>query len=329
MMRRLLIAASLLATAAPAIANDSTATTGAGGLVLEKTDSIAMASEDLYLSVDQIRIKYVFRNLTAVPLSRIVAFPMPARDLTTENFSDVAFPSDFRTSVEGKPVKATLERKAMANGRDQTALLEKLGIPVAPESVSDLTRLMDKLKPAQKAQLIAAGLAGTEEWDDDGKGMKKHLIALWTVQDRYWWKQVFPASRNLNVEHSYIPGAGGSVGTTLAYKSLRDTEDGRLFTARFCADRAFIAALDRLNRNPKNEAGLPNRQIEYVLTTGANWARPIGDFRLVVDKGKPGNVVSFCETGIRKISPTQFEVRHRNWRPTSDLNVLIVEPPSG
>lgn len=329
MRATILFAALMLTGAGAALANDSTATTGAGGLVLEKTDSIAMASEDLYVSVDQIRIKYVFRNLAAVPLSRIVAFPMPERKLTTEYGGDVAFPSDFRTSVDGKPVKVTLERKALANGRDQKALLESLGIPVAPESINDATRAMDKLKPAQKAKLIAAGLAGQEEYDDDGKGMKKHLIPLWSVQDHYYWRQVFPAARELKVEHSYIPGAGGSVGTTLAYKSLRDTEDGRLFTARFCADRAFIAALDRLNRNPKNEAGLPNRQIEYVLTTGANWARPIGDFRLVVDKGKPGNLVSFCETGIRKISPTQFEVRHRNWRPTRDLNVLIVEPPSG
>ena len=110
---------------------------------------------------------------------------------------------------------------------------------------------------------------------------------------------------------------------------MRNTEDGRWAKARYCTDAAFIAALDRLNKNPRNEAGLPDRRIEYVLTTGANWAKPIGDFRLVVDKGKPGNLVSFCETGIRKISPTQFEVRHRNWRPTRDLNVLIVEPPSG
>lgn len=325
-MRRLLITASLLATAAPAIANDSTATTGAGGLVLEKTDSIAMASEDLYVSVGQIRVKYVFRNLTGVPLSRIVAFPMPDRNLTTEYGGDVAFPSDFRTSVEGKPVKVTLERKAMANGRDQMALLEKLGVPVAPESINDATRAMDKLTAAQKARLIAAGLAGAEEYDDDGKGMKKHLIPLWTVQDRYWWKQLFPAARNLKVEHSYIPGAGGSVSTVLAYRELRGTEDGQRVKALYCADSAFIAALDRLKRDPRNDPGIPDRRIDYVLTTGANWARPIGDFRLVVDKGKPRNLVSFCETGIRKISPTQFEVRHRNWRPTRDLNVLIVEP---
>ena len=60
--------------------------------------------------------------------------------------------------------------------------------------------------------------------------------------------------------------------------------------------------------------------------TPSNWRSPIGDFRLVVDKGKPGNLVSFCEDGVRKISPTQFEVRRKNWRPTRDLHVLIIEP---
>jgi hypothetical protein len=35
---------------APSRADDSTATLGAGGLALEKTDKIALVSEDLYLS---------------------------------------------------------------------------------------------------------------------------------------------------------------------------------------------------------------------------------------------------------------------------------------
>jgi len=63
-----------------------------------------------------------------------------------------------------------------------------------------------------------------------------------------------------------------------------------------------------------------------MLTTGANWRAPIGDFRLVVDKGDPRFLVSFCGEGIRRLSPTQFEIRHRNWRPTRDLNVLFLHP---
>jgi hypothetical protein len=34
------------------------------------------------------------------------------------------------------------------------------------------------------------------------------------------------------------------------------------------------------------------------------------------------------ESGVKKISPTRYEVRHANWRPTRDLHVLIIEPAS-
>jgi hypothetical protein len=64
--------------------------------------------------------------------------------------------------------------------------------------------------------------------------------------------------------------------------------------------------------------------VDYILTTGANWAEPIGDFRLVVDKGRSRNLVSFCGEGVRRISSTQFEIRRRNFTPTRDLSVLIL-----
>ena len=51
-MRTLMAMAAAVALLAgtPATANDSTASMGAGGLVLEKTDGISMLSEDLYVS---------------------------------------------------------------------------------------------------------------------------------------------------------------------------------------------------------------------------------------------------------------------------------------
>ena len=47
---------------------------------------------------------------------------------------------------------------------------------------------------------------------------------------------------------------------------------------------------------------------------------------MVVDKLNPRAIMSFCGEGVRRISPTQFEVRRRNWRPTRDLHVLIAVP---
>jgi hypothetical protein len=61
------------------------------------------------------------------------------------------------------------------------------------------------------------------------------------------------------------------------------------------------------------------------LDTGPNWSGPIRDFRLIVDKGSPKNPVSFCGSGVRKISATQFEMRKRDFIPKANLEVLILQ----
>jgi hypothetical protein len=83
-MRRGFLLALGLATAVPALANDTTASTGAGGLVIERTDDIDLVSEDLFVSASEIRIGYVFRNSSPKDVETIVAFPMPDRDLSQE-----------------------------------------------------------------------------------------------------------------------------------------------------------------------------------------------------------------------------------------------------
>lgn len=325
-MRQILAALSLAALCSGALANDSTATVGAGGLVLEKTDSIAMESEDLYVSADEVLVAYRFRNVTAIPVKTVVAFPMPPRRMSDEYGGDVAYPSGFETKVDGRPVKVTLERKAVVGGKDYRAKLQALNIPIAPESINQTIKAMDALPPARRAELVRLGLAGEEEWDDDGKGMKKHLIPLWTVEDKYWWTQTFAPGRDLRIDHRYVPGAGGSVESFIAFPEYRDTPESREMAAKYCVDQATIAAVDKRRNKGLEGPLIPQRTVEYILTTGANWAKPIGDFRLVVDKGKPGNLVSFCGEGVKKISPTQFEMRKRNWRPSRDLEVLILEP---
>lgn len=311
-------AALLMATSA--LANDTVASQGAGGLELQRSDAIDMVSEDLFISVDEIRVRYVFRNRTAADVETIVAFPAPENDLESsyQGWGDVAFPSDFRTIVDGKPVTARIERKAFFKDQDHTALLNRLRVPITPGrgEKDDIIPALDRLPAAVKRQLLSLGLVEDQQWDNGGHG----LAPRWTVKQIWWWTQRFPAGRELIVEHRYVPGVGRNNGTALLYP---DTPETREQISRHCVDKQFLATVKRLD-----EAGhVPmDRWIDYVLVTGANWRSPIGSFRLVVDKGKPDNLVSFCESGVKKISPTQFEVRHSNWRPTRDLNVLIVEP---
>jgi hypothetical protein len=307
------------------LANDSSAEKAAGGLVLRQNRDIDMVSEDLFVSPALVRVRYVFRNRAAQPRRITVAFPMPDRELSYEMESEVAYPGDFHTMVEGRPVRMSVERRAILNGVDRTAELVRLRVPVAPaagQRASRLAETIGRMPRATQQRLASLGLIDGGSLAD----ASHQILPMWTVRETWHWDQVFPAGRDLRVEHRYAPGVGGTAGVPLASHDFRTRENGREYQRDFCPDAAFLAALDRMQARAERRQGeYPmERRLRYILTTGGNWRSPIGDFRMVIDKGNPNAIVSFCGEGVRRISPTQFEVRHRNWRPTRDLAVLIV-----
>ena len=140
-------------------------------------------------------------------------------------------------------------------------------------------------------------------------------------------RQVFPAGRSVRVEHTYVPYTGGSVGGYLD-PQYRNQDDFAAYRRRYCVDSAFLAGLDRRMRQGRTSAGglrYSEVWLSYVLSSGANWAGPIGEFRLVVDKGKRDSLVSFCGEGVRKLDQTRFEMTKRNFVPKGDLDVLLVD----
>jgi len=322
----LVVVASALG--APALANDSVAESAAGGLVLTQTDDIDMLSEDLFVSAERVSVRYVFRNQRPADVRVTVAFPMPDRNFAELRESDSAFPVDFSTRVDGRPVEMQVERRALLGDIDHSALLASLGIPIAAENpFIAVAEALDALAPDQQQRLAGLGLVEAVEYDS-GQGMRRHFEPLWTTRETWHWEQVFPAGRDLVVEHLYTPGVGGSVGSILAYPELRSDAATRQMIDDYCVEPSFIAAVDRLAARGTEERPvlIGDQRIRYILTTGGNWRSPIGDFRLVVDKGRPENLISFCGSGLTRLSPTQFEMRRRNWRPDRDLAVLILTP---
>ena len=76
-------AAFILVPLTPAAtANDATAEFGVGGLQMIYNSAVAVVSEDLYISPDEVRVAYRFRNITDEPLTVTVAFPLPILDAT-------------------------------------------------------------------------------------------------------------------------------------------------------------------------------------------------------------------------------------------------------
>jgi hypothetical protein len=323
MSRALVLLALILA--APALANDSVAETAAGGLVLVPNDAIDMVSEDLYVSGLEVRVRYVFRNRTRAPVRVTVAFPMPDHDLAAEEEGDVAWPSGFHTRVAGRDVPMRVERRALLTGVDHTALLTRLHIPIeGRQDDGAMVRALDALAPAEQDRLAALGLI--QLFSEPGT-LRRNAAPRWTVKEAWHWEQTFPVGRDLVVEHRYRPGVGGTVATALGSPEIRASDYGRETIARYCVDDDLLATIGRIGqRNRDNWIPLAEVWLSYILTTGANWRSPIGEFRLVVDKGDPNALVSFCGQGVRRISTTQFEVRHRNWRPTRDLHVLFLVP---
>lgn len=326
MIRASLAAVLLLSSAAIAAANDSIGHLSAGGIVLGRTNDIEMRAEDLFVSTKEIRVRYRFFNTSDKDIETLVAFPMP--DVHAPSDADNrAIPVDtslnfmnFRTHVDGRPVNMQVEQRAFALGIDRTELLKGLGVPLGP-FMQDATKAVQALPADKQAELIGLGVLRSETYDI-GQGMKDHVHTNWTLRTTYYWNQTFPAKKEIVVEHQYQPSVGASVGTIVGNPGA-DANEMDTYRKRYCMDREFIAAALRAYA-----AGRPlsEKRLEYILVTGGNWAGPIKDFRLVVDKGAPNNLVSLCGSGIRKISPTQFELRETNYFPQRNLEVLILEP---
>jgi hypothetical protein len=313
-----------LGASTPGRANDGIAEREAGGLVFRTTRQIDMVSEDLYVSRERIRVRYLFRNRTPRAVRLTVAFPLPDHDLREDFYGETAYPRDFHTRVDGRLIRMRVEYRAFWRGAEHTALLNRLHVPIMyqGEDLNPIVNALSALPEPEQQRLIALGLV--EPFDEPGAG--RTISPVWTVKETWYWDQIFPADRNLIVEHDYRPGAGGTIGTGLDNMDVRNSEQGRAAIARYCLTPDFLRSVHRIAQ-ARGAGYFSEAYVSYILTTGAGWRSPIGTFRLVVDKGLARNIVSFCGENVRQISPTQFEMRRRNWRPTSDLHVLIMQPP--
>ncbi len=318
--------------AAPLTANDSSSAIGIGGLQLTKNDAVSMDSEDLFLSAEKVVVKYRFTNTTAHDVETLVSFPLPSIPTGIEGYlGDQSYPSwsefEFKTLVEGKPVSFEKIDTIEAGGRDVSARLKELGWQVSYWTYEDDNFFGDlqKLGKAEKAAFVKEGLL---KWRDD---RKEYVDPNWQVATNITRKQIFPAGKTIGVQHSYRPLSGGSVGGSLEQNQRKD-KSFQQYADYYCMDKAFLRGFDKRRYTGKkdedgNEIGsmYVETWLDYVLKSGANWKGPIKNFRLVVDKGAAKNLLSMCMSGVKKISPTQFEVVKRNFEPTKDINILIVQ----
>ena len=334
-MKRFLLAATALTAVAlmpAALADDSSAEMGAGGIVLTKNADIRMASEDLYISPKQVKVHYTFTNNSGKDIDTIVAFPLP--DVNNAELAESPIGTTtgsgpnfvgFKLMVDGKPVTATPEEKAMFNGKDVTALVRAAGVPLnyVVSGGYDKTHKMTK---AQLAPLVKAGLLENEGDDKD-----PNYHALWTTTTKFWWKMHFPAGKTVSVDHTYQPVTGQSFFSDSEVNTPDKDYDN---TKIYCIDagtRATIlkAIKDTTAKNLRNGSLLNAYRTDFIIKTANNWSGPIGKFHLTIDKLKPTNIMSMCWSGdLKKTGPTKFESTLTNFAPKQDVKFLVLELPN-
>jgi hypothetical protein len=287
-----------------------------------------MEAEDLLITPDLVTVRYRFLNQSQKPVTLTVAFPLPDIDLSDGD--NIAIPASdsinfvgFETKIDGKPVPFTMNQRAVLGDKDVSAMLIGLGVPLMP--LGALHAKLDALTPANRDKLVNEGLLVQGGSNEQGKPI---YDAGWKVKTSAVRQQTFPPNRPVAVEHRYKTSLGVSFDTILR-KALRQNkgmaQEVERYRKDYCVTDKFLADVDKIAGSAEgNTAKVQERRISYILKTGANWAGPIKQFKLVVDALKPNRLTSFCAPNIKTVSPTVAEVSANDFTPDKDLKILLI-----
>lgn len=303
-----------------AFANDSTGYIGVGGIEYLKSPHITMQSEDLFISKNKIRVDYQFKNLSNRDIQETVLFPLPLFERYYDSdFADTAaLIRSFTIKVNGKTVKPTTHVRAYFldmndenKKTDVTQELKKCGFsddelmnPWTEKRDNDV--LEKKLQACTEPTIVKLRHPAYDENETSA-------VSPWAVQVVYSWQQNFPAGQTIQVQHQYSPLVGGSI----QFSGNPEYP----FSPAFCVDDAFRRELKKQGKDEHNSYSV----VDYVLKTGANWAKPIGKFTLTIERDKD-ELVSLCwDKSLRKISATQFQAVKYDFLPKDDLSIVFVK----
>jgi hypothetical protein len=341
----LLGAVLALAAASSALADDSAASIAAGGLVPRRETRIVMAKEALRISDKKVVVDYDFRNDTNQDVTTEVAFPIPPyeNDWVQQSLAGVSF-SDFRLHVDGKQVLFHSEAKATLKGKDISAILAADKIDVASFGHFEelpggrlLTRDIERLPVGEQKRLVALGVLDTDP-----------PVPNWTVHLQYHWTQTFPAHSTVHIRHEYSPTEGFEMmpiqtlewglvpaDTRAAAKLESYRRDDLNLLMSVCPEPEFLNGMvRRLNAGSEDETRTYTHWVDFILTSANTWQRPIEDFTLIIERGKPEQggkrLISFCSPGngkVEKLDSDRFQVHLTNFVPTSELRIGFFDVP--
>ena len=316
-----LLLVSIANIAKIAFANDSISALELGGIELQTTDEIAMRSEVLKITPKRVEVDYVFENLTSKEIKALIAFPLPPATFCGSQTSSYVqdgpdFVDEMRTHVDGKPVVLERHVRALLDGKDVTEKVKSLGFMDVPTgSIEGFAKkinvfvMREAASPSGYAKLVGTGLFDDnflkmilkDKASDELRGC---MAAKWEFQATYTRHQTFPPKAKVRVSHRYRPLVGGNSILEPNCSTYLSEVHKRFFQFKSPLESGSNA--DKLNET----------QVFYSLKPGANWAGPIGSFKLIVNGG---HMTMVKLENKATVSFGNFFIEKKDFKPTSDL----------
>ena len=217
-----------------AVANDSSVELAVGGVTFTQTPDVSMEEEVLTITPDTVTVLYRFLNQTAAPVTLTVGFPLPALDLADQDVmyaipgSDPVNFVDFKTKIDGKPIKFDVVQRARLGGKDVTAEVQDAGLPLALLG-GDTQQHIAALAPDVRAKLIGDGLLIPIGSDEKGEQL---YGPGWLVTTAFTRKQVFPpgqtGQRRASLQDEPRGQPGYSVAQGVAQRRRHERRDRQI-----------------------------------------------------------------------------------------------------
>lgn len=304
-------------------ANDSIGALGAGGIEFKKTNNISMEKEVLTISPNLVRVEYVFVNHSDKEISERVFFPMPFTGFdygcSPEHHGDLSGFKLWVNEMEIMPLRTA--RARLKSGKDIYRRLADLGF-LDEEIVKfrgieygcDGNPRVSGKYANSLPLFIKEGLADSASFP------------MWEASYIYYWEQKFPPKIPVRVVHEYAPFVGTGSGR-VTFDSQNSW--GQDIKKKYCMTKGTIRKADEIRQRTAywNGGGLAYQEVNYVLTTGANWAGPIKDFTLVLKKQNSFSTASLCfEGNFKKANEFTLISNLKNFVPKQDLQIIFLFP---
>ncbi|WP_319531501.1 DUF4424 family protein [uncultured Cohaesibacter sp.] len=296
----------------------------AHGIHIDGAKDLTLQRQELYLSTQEIRLHYEFRNEASRDLQLRVSFPIdgiesrPAAIYIRGDDRPVEDPANFldlAVSANGQAVVPEPRFLAIWD-KDITDELSAYNIPLNrfdPDYASKMADLpADVIEALREKGLV----------DDDYSSRASSWMSEWYLEVDYAWVQVFPAGAVTTLDLVWHP----MIHQNYLGKADLTSGSGPFDLEPYCLDSSVVDAFEQHGPETLMESDYStSRRLDFQWSREGGWSAPVGSFQLVIDRLNPEILFSTCQQGLKQVSPTRYELQATDYRPEESLQMLFIE----